>query len=339
MPTTNPNIAKGERQCGNDAPALGKRLDLLCLPPELQVAVFQDCPSLWSVIALRLACRHHNTVYLANEEWIKNALIKRLVTPFYDHYKFLTRLWMPESSITCPPQSGWPDITADILGPVLRKTGFAIDVLRHLPYIEGGVPRLKNRTNINYRCGVVNYSTFTPEKHELNLLEDGHQITKHDIIIAKRNGCCHCSRIDMVLDTLMGTIYERISKRDRPRLVENYFTDMRRSCENLDFVFLPGGDPWEGQDYEIDEDDEENPNDDDNQRHRPYNAVETEAEGPPIRGDDLARLRWVRHLYRKFGWPGSDWQREDARVAIENFLDATNSRETDRCFGCRHLFD
>jgi hypothetical protein len=52
-----------------------------------------------------------------------------------DYYQFLTKLYLPESSVLEPPPSGWPNITSESLRP-LGKTEEVVALLRHLPYIS-----------------------------------------------------------------------------------------------------------------------------------------------------------------------------------------------------------
>lgn len=89
--------------------------------------------------------------------------------------------------------------------------------------------------------------------------------------------------------------------------VENYFAARKKACESLDFVFIPYGASRAG------------PNDE------PYNAAEMEAKGQPdapnqFDPDSLERLQWVRHLYRKYGWPGKDYRKEEAIKEISGFI-------------------
>ena len=55
-----------------------------------------------------------------------------------DYYRFLTKLYLKESDVIDPPEGGWPSITPDVLRE-MGKTDEVISLLRHLPYIRGGV--------------------------------------------------------------------------------------------------------------------------------------------------------------------------------------------------------
>ena len=58
--------------------------------------------------------------------------VLREITSFYD---FLTKLHVPSSAVRFPPPEGWPSIDAQSYA-FLRKNDTAIDLLRHLPYID-----------------------------------------------------------------------------------------------------------------------------------------------------------------------------------------------------------
>lgn len=206
MSTTEFNARSRGQESGNIISVPARLSDILRLPSELQICVFQGLPELWSAIALRLTCRHLNNIYLANEKRIQSSLVQRLVSPFYDYYKFLDRLHLPESSIVYPPPSGWPDITSEDYTH-LFKTSFAIEVLRHLPYIQR---TWDGRTNINTGCYVVDYSTYTQGLSNTggepytSLKDVNYTMPEYVVLIAWGN----VNGVELLLDTLSGTIYE-----------------------------------------------------------------------------------------------------------------------------------
>jgi hypothetical protein len=56
-----------------------------------------------------------------------------------DYYEFLTKMYLPESSIVEPPDGGWPEITKQSM----KGLGKTVALLRHLPYmrhLEDGNP-------------------------------------------------------------------------------------------------------------------------------------------------------------------------------------------------------
>lgn len=305
----------GDDDYGSGTPTLDKQSDFLGLPLELQASIFLELPELRSAIALRLACRHLNSIYLANEERIKSSLVQRLVAPFHNHYKFLTRLWLSESSIACPPQSGWRKITPESCEN-FPKTSFAIEVLRHLPDVND------NRNRVYPECFLIHYSNFTPNdfssefsasRDEKTLPKFSVEAMRHIIILTAPQ---HFGT-QIMLDTFLGTIYERKVTNNRAlreRInrvatpIEDYFAAWKKACEGLDTVYLPNGAYFRPYGDILRSPDDEK-----------YDKAEIEANGKPTQKDPVAKMRWIRHLFRKSGWPSVDWRKEEARLALEQF--------------------
>lgn len=64
-----------------------------------------------------------------------------------DYYHFLTKMYLEADRIMEPPPGGWPDITPESMRP-LGKTDAAVDLLRHLPYIDDSGTRNDQRVHI-----------------------------------------------------------------------------------------------------------------------------------------------------------------------------------------------
>ena len=63
-------------------------------------------------------------------------------------YAFLTTLpYIPSSALVYPPPTGWPSIDDDVFAP-LGKTPEVLNLLRHLPYFEGGEWRITHDTTV-----------------------------------------------------------------------------------------------------------------------------------------------------------------------------------------------
>ncbi|KAJ4309608.1 hypothetical protein N0V94_008849 [Neodidymelliopsis sp. IMI 364377] len=92
----------------------------------------------------------------------------QLVTIISDFYTFLTKLHIPTSALKHPPPEGWPSITPETTRG-FKKSPFAIEVLRHLPYIDEKDAG-EMITHIHYKCDVVDWSARSPEDftHEGN---------------------------------------------------------------------------------------------------------------------------------------------------------------------------
>ncbi|CAG9976174.1 unnamed protein product [Clonostachys byssicola] len=314
---------------------------LMGLPVELQADIFRHMPNLKTAVALRLCCRQLNEVYLANEPSITAALRELLVAPFREYYSLLQRLKFPADSVKTPPALGWPAMTTAACA-VLGKTPFAIDVLRHLPYISNS-HRHFDITNLDYRCDAVDYSDLDPEELPRKDVEeawadelqgeqgpeDGDRISnfKHVVMVANT---VHTGGVVLLLDTFSGKIFEQfVICGSGVRLpVGEYFASRMERIRKLQLIFINWMDPQDMDDAGIDLEVE-------------YDPGPKDSEGEPASDRDTKELvGWVRHLYRKFGWPGSDYKKEECMKAIADFTSRSPiwrkcMRETDGCINCR----
>lgn len=294
--------------------------DLMRLAPELQIKIFEALPDLWTAAALRMTCRKLNALFIAYKKQIEAAIRDNLVAPFYEYYAFLGRLHILESAIKHPPPGGWPNITAESCSGV-GKTDFAVDVLRHLPFIaEDG---RQNFHNIEYKSDVVDYSKDTRERlrdsevHFGLMIKYGSKspVVEQTLVIALGN---EDGGMVLYFDTRSGVMYEEIVQiGNGVRLpVREYFEYKMKQCRNLRQVFVPGEDAYGGGFYEDEV---------------PYDAAAMEKAGEPSQPDEWFDLEhqtdldWVRHLYRKFGWPGKAWRKEEGLKAIAEYAERRNT--------------
>lgn len=298
---------------------------LLKLAPELQVKVFEALPSPWAAVALRLACHDLNALFLAYETQIETAIRDNLVAPFYEYYHFLGRLHIPEGDIKHPPAGGWPNITAENCSE-FGKSEFVVEVLRHLPYIADHGEFERNWSNTDYKSDVVDYSTATRKDFAGRSLKYGEiahgcdgPVSRHKVVIASGY---ESGGIDLLLDTKTGEIFEEIIRVDRGENlpVGEYFELKMKQCRELEQVFAPGEDPyWGGFGKKV-----------------PYDSQTVEKAGEPSQPDedfcleDDRDLNWVRHLYRKFGWPGQRWRKEEGLKAITEYVDRRHAEAEER---------
>lgn len=69
---------------------------------------------------------------------------------------FLTTLPYDLADLKVPPPEGWPELTPEYCANL--KSGFAIEVLRHLPYFDS-----KSKAAIHYKSGLIDYSSLNRE--------------------------------------------------------------------------------------------------------------------------------------------------------------------------------
>lgn len=195
--------------------------------------------------------------------------------------------------------------------------------MRHLPYIADHGEFERNINNIDFKSNVLDYSTATPKDFSGSSIKSGEKthesqgpVSKHKVVIASGY---EIRGIDLILDTRTGEIFEEIIGvgRGENLPVREYFELKMKQCRELKTVFAPGEDAhWGGSGNE----------------EGPYNAAAMEKAGAPRCPDEYFSLegqtqdlKWVCHLYRKFGWPGEGWRKDDGLKAIEDYVVRRNA--------------
>ncbi|OTB18345.1 hypothetical protein K445DRAFT_315156 [Daldinia sp. EC12] len=224
----------------------------------------------------------------------------RYVTVIKDFYTFLTRLHIPKSAIVHPPEGGWPNITPEYCSG-FGKSAFVIDLLKHLPYIEGG---RESGVDIHYKCNVLDYSTVMPvdfgnpqlKVAKIPAEADG-PIPPHTVVIAE--GHESGGRV-LMLDTEEGVIIEEEIRCqcNGDFDVMEYFADLKKKYETLEMFPIPGTETVQLMD--MDGSDEI--------------KKATPVEGPLCHGEFFSTeedKHWVRYLFQSHGWPGPEFRREE----------------------------
>jgi hypothetical protein len=202
-----------------------------------------------------------------------------------------------------------PEVTA-----CLNKTGFVNDLLRHLPYITDDKYG-EFITRIHYKCNVVDYSGFSPEQlstmvdefeWRAELIELEPDMYEHTILFA--DGYESGGRM-MCLNTKTGQMIVEMLKyqTDAIKDVNEYLDGLMQSYKTLEMVPIPG---------------EEDLTENLKQEGEVYEAGLMEnclAQTPDEEFPTSLDARWVRHLYRKSGWPSPEYNKEEALAAIEAF--------------------
>ncbi|KAF4878835.1 hypothetical protein CGCSCA1_v002254 [Colletotrichum siamense] len=310
-----------DEPCESDCECCDYPFPFLNLPREIQLKVVREVPDYWTYISLQQTSSEINELCLADKKIVLANLRKGLVAPFYDYYDFHASLHLPEGAVKQPPPTGWPEITLKSFRS-FGKSDLAIEVLRHLPYIEN-LEYHDNINNIDYKCNVIDYSAWKPgDEYPGKSMEDyfGYEepVSKHKIAIAYGY---ESGGVTFMLDTLTGSVYEEIIRctsgvEDEP--VEDYFESKKEEFRSFKLMFIPGFDPPENFTDE----------------KYPYDAEKMEKQREPrspdkwIMDTDEDGL-WIRHLYRKFGWPSPAWKKEEGIQAIKDFV-ARRDQEHDQ---------
>ncbi|KAI0851377.1 hypothetical protein F5Y00DRAFT_267622 [Daldinia vernicosa] len=222
-----------------------------------------------------------------------------------DFYTFLTKMYIADSALKHPPEGGWPNITPENCSG-FGKNEFVVDLLKHLPYIQGGQD---NDVDIYYKCNVLDYSTVTPEQFSGTWIKIGEiaastdePIPAHTVVIAEGH---ESGGVDLLLDTEKGTIIEEIIRHRRGGEwdVMEYFGNLKRKYEGLQTFHIPGTETIQEVPDIFNEDETATP------------------EKGPVREDGFffpteRDNRWIRHIYRSHGWPGPEYRRDECMEAI-----------------------
>jgi hypothetical protein len=320
------------------APGLtaSQELHLLALPPEIQMSIFYALLNIKTAIALRSTCRKFDGIYRRIEPQFLIVQRDRLTAPFAKFYNFLLRLKLPDDTVLHPPSAGWTDLDLNLkTSHVQSKTQFAMDVLRHMSFIDSRYRAVDMERNIGLRTSVVNYvdrscwgrmGGFRVEEPAIlwkleqpatnNNLEAPLSTRKHILMIAESK---YGNGTYLMLDTITGLIAEVPREGPiRQKTPQAYCDDRIAALAELKEVFIPDQETIVLSDMD----------------HEHYDADEMERQGEPgwqwprpfgSREDGL----WVRHLHRKFGWPGEDWDKEGCLSELSQF----NRRQRNEMIG------
>lgn len=312
------------------------KFDLTRLAPELQVKVFEALPSPGAAADFALTCRGLNSLYGTYKTQILARIRDNMIAPFYEYYAFHARLHIPESDIKHPPPGGWPSITRQRLSKSGKlKSEFVLDVLRHLPYIRQDHTDLP--LYIDYMTSVIDYTVKgRPDlpaiaarfRHDPDYARRFRSPeARHKVPVAKAHAD-GTGGADIILDTSRGEVYEeplRLAGGGGGGLrlsVREYFARKMDACRDLRIVFVPG-------DYAFA--DGQCPDENETDEGPPYDGAVMERMGEPVCPSQSFALDveidrdWVCHLYRKFGWPGRGWNKEEGLGAISDYRARRNA--------------
>jgi hypothetical protein len=280
------------------------------LATELQIYIFQRLDNMWSVVALRLTCRHLNRVYLGHVDRIRPILINRIVGLFYDYFDFLVRLILPKDAILRPLPSGWPNIRVQNREDLTEVGLLVFDVLSHLPAID--YQRAGHTTDYksHYRLGPhINSGNLEVKRWEKAPQIPMQGCNGPEVMIAEGH---ESGGVHLYLDVMVGAIREDINRIELGGrgAVKDYLARKTEMYENLDAIFHPVLD----EEFRTSE----------HEHTEPYDAATMEVRGEPVIESDFGYeceedYLWLRHLYRKFGWPEESWRKEEALRAIDDY--------------------
>ncbi|RYP46614.1 hypothetical protein DL768_007236 [Monosporascus sp. mg162] len=237
------------------------------------------------------------------------------VTAITDFYTVAASLHIPRSALKHPPPGGWPNITPEnCVG--FGKSDFVVDLLKHLSYISDGKPR-SLATQVHYKCNVLDYSVVSPEEFSSERLKLGELVAHSDEnpVTADTSSARSFAIIQegryILLNTATGEMIEEMIRCNRTYedAAMAYFAILVEDYRTLRLIPVPGfntidlmGDVSDVPAAELPDLREQGP-----------------GKGPWTE----TNVRWLRHIYRKHGWPGADYRKEEALKAVAGYMEQT----------------
>ncbi|KAI6093757.1 hypothetical protein F4821DRAFT_274203 [Hypoxylon rubiginosum] len=236
-------------------------------------------------------------------------------------YTFLTNLHLPASAIKRPPEGGWPSYTSEVYKKS-HKSAITMNVLRHLPYLEGGCDEGKH---IHCKCHVVDYSTPSGALRPFTQMELSTEIqvlggmhgAKIKNVVSFATACESDGRV-ILFDTNTGLIFEdsRGVRHTRCEPIEQYFNELKAKYEQLKLIPILGtasildAEGVEDVPYEV-----------------PFPEMQPNTTFPSKKD-----VLWIRHIYRSHGWPNLKEFRKDAvRDGIKEYMEMRLQDKVDAC--------
>lgn len=307
-------------------------LGLLDLPIELHMEIFLTLFNQQSVFAFRLTCRSLENVYQRIATTIRVDQRERIIAPIRSYLEFLAHLKLPEGSLRYPPAGGWPHIAPALGNEFEAKTPFAVDILRHLPYVHA--EDWSQDVTILPGSTMEDYSERRAEPDELEnqtydrLYTNKTPPSTRDHVLLFSDETTY-GGLTIFIDTLTGLVHEW--EEVVPVIpVRDYFENQINVLLRFDEIFIPGHDVifrCEGR-YRRFNGEPRNPEEwyrDLVQDDDMYDAEEMKEMGEYVgqEGEPFGQLEdvnWVRHLHFKHGWPGETWDKEACLKEVREYF-------------------
>lgn len=228
-----------------------------------------------------------------------------LIAILHDFYTFLTTLHFSESDLKLPPLGGWPSIPSTCA----FKSPRSMEILRHLPYFKKSTPAFAhyNSKFLDYPSHRPSYFAGSSDEYiyldEPFTTEDGDPVDWRDVICIAEG---HESGGRMLfLDVVQGEITEDIVRCDLlgPVDVVEYLKGLKEEWSTLRLIYCTGRLVIEAEKIE---------------------DVEGEVDVEVVKkqrgkwGTEVD-VRWMRSIYRRYGWP-ENFRQEEAEREVNKVM-------------------
>ena len=227
-----------------------------------------------------------------------------------DFLTFLTTLHRDPDDLRLPPPGGWPGYSPENCAGF--KSDLAVEVLRNLPYLDRKGSHEDSSGQIHYKSCLLDYTTFDSERLTAQeyLWRNGQEaVPDHVIILAEGR---ESGGRTLFLDVWEGKVFEveiRGPNEAEGQDLREYFEDLKNLYRNLELIPLPGSTMIELRASGIDPETVD----------QAVSKEEVLTQDDPDWGSDLD-IRYVRQLYRAFGWP-DDFRRGEAFDELSDLID------------------
>lgn len=215
---------------------------------------------------------------------------------FLDFYKFLTKLNYKPEDLKIPPPEGWPNITPESCHHF--RCDYAIEVLRHLPYLDSPM-------DIHFRSKLMNYTRAAPDhfiKHHQDQDQQEWWSVECEVPAARMLPIAlgyESYGHDIYLNVIDGEVSEVILAAfdPNPWPLEPWLEDMKEAYRTLRIIPCPG---------RITMDCTDNPERQEGAGRISEDEFRAQTD---FWGSDLD-AQYIRQVYRDFGWPDAFRQDE-----------------------------
>ncbi|OAX83957.1 hypothetical protein ACJ72_01678 [Emergomyces africanus] len=227
-----------------------------------------------------------------------------------DFYTFLTTLHFPASGLKRPPPGGWPSLTEDSCAAF--KSPLAIEVLRQLPYFDKST-----EAYVHYKSRFVDYLSLAPsyfagDEDNFIYADEPFESAEGDPVDMRDVICLACGRESggrgYFLDVLRGEVTDdivRVATLGAMDVVE-FFDKLKGEYKSLKLIPYTGHLVIEAEEVEDLEGED----------------VDVGAEVMKRQSEEWwteTDVRWVRGVYRRWGWPDR-FQRAEAEREVHEVM-------------------
>lgn len=232
-----------------------------------------------------------------------------------EFYRFLTTLHYKPEDLKVPPPEGWPSISPEACGHF--RSDYAIEVLRHLPYLTGD-------TQLHYKSKVLDYTAFSPQDFARRHQDDDEEEwwSTEGIVPAGDMVCLAAGYEDHGREFFLNVVECEVSEvllrasDVGPVGLDQWISTMKESYRNLVLVPCPGRVTLDCYHTRM-------------RGEREPRITEEEFRAQTEDWGTETDIHFVRQVYRDCGWPNA-FRRDEAMTYLQPLLESIADENDDR---------